>query len=499
MGELTVETAGGRLRGTRDRGVRVFRGIPFADPPVGKLRFRAPEAPSPWAGVRDATSFRPSAMQSTGMPSMLPGGYSFHHGMQPCSEDCLYLNVWTPACDGAKRPVMVWIHGGAFLGGSGDAPLYNGSVLAARGDAVIVTFNYRLGPFGFLAIDDEHGPNQAVGDWIAALSWVRENIDVFGGDPDNVTIFGESAGAIAVSTLLGVPAAKPLFQKVVAQSGGGRTVVSRERAGETAALLLSQLDLKPGMVEKLIATPAADLLNAALMVFARLQFKRDTITGGFEPCHDDVVVTGNPVDVVAAGEYRAVPMIVGSTRDEMTLTRMGDAAVLTLDDDGLDQRCAELLGSAANDVVAAYRAARRDLTPGELWERILTGREMRMPAIRLAEAQARAGGSAFNYVFTWESPTEGLGATHGIDLGFTFGTFDDLPGHDVYGGTGEAAAAFSSTVQDLWLSFARFGAPTSDASSWVPYDTTRRPTLLLGATPSLVDDPDADERAAWTQ
>src|SRR3712207_215533 len=266
----TVMTAVGEVAGELGDGVHVFRGIPYARPPVGELRFRPPQPPEPWAGARPATAFGSIAMQS---PSPLEN--LFGAAERPSmSEDCLYLNIWTPGLDGARRPVMVWIHGGAFVTGSGSTPWYDGTRFAARGDVVVVTLNYRLGAFGFLHLADLIGEsfvgsgNAGILDQAAALAWVRDNIAAFGGDPENVTIFGESAGAMSVGTLLALPAARGLFQRAILQSGAASNAMSRERANEVAGRLLEALGIPREKSETIRDVPARDLLAAQGRVYA---------------------------------------------------------------------------------------------------------------------------------------------------------------------------------------------------------------------------------------
>ena len=263
-----VETSYGKLRGTEQREVTVFRGIPFARPPVGPLRFRAPERPAGWAGVRDAIRFGPAAPQQA---STL--GPVLSMGLAETSEDCLYLNIWTPAPDGLRRPVLVWIHGGGFILGAGSQTLYDGSALARRGDVVVVTINYRLGALGFLRLrelggdDSAASGNEGLLDQIAALEWVRDEIAAFGGDPRNVTVFGESAGAISTAALLGAPRARGLFRRAILQSGSANYVATREYAGKVAEALLATLDLGPAAVDRLGQLASSRIVEAQERLF----------------------------------------------------------------------------------------------------------------------------------------------------------------------------------------------------------------------------------------
>jgi para-nitrobenzyl esterase len=265
------ETSYGTVRGVEADGLFVFRGIPFARPPAGRLRFRPPEPPPPWTGVRDASRFGPAAPQNVTVLGPL-----FRLGTPRTGEDCLYLNVWTPGLDGGRRPVLAWIHGGAFILGAGSQPLYDGSALARRGDVVVVTINYRLGALGFLHLKERCGEripatgNEGILDQIAALQWVRDEIAAFGGDPANVTIFGESAGAMSCATLLGTPRARGLFHRAILQSGSANYVSCREDAARIAEALLADPSLDPASADDLLAAAADRILQAQQRLFLAL-------------------------------------------------------------------------------------------------------------------------------------------------------------------------------------------------------------------------------------
>ncbi|MFN0148272.1 MAG: carboxylesterase/lipase family protein, partial [Dehalococcoidia bacterium] len=418
-----VSTTAGHLRGAAEGALHVFRGIPFAKPPVGDLRFRAPQPPEPWTGVRDALAFRPAALQVAS-----PVGAALAMDIDATDEDCLYLNVWTPSPEG-RRPVMVWVHGGAFVIGSGSQPLYDGSGLAARGDVVVVTLNYRLGLFGFLhgktlcgdALDSTG--NEAILDQVAALRWVRDEIAAFGGDPDNVTVFGESAGAISVAALLGMPAARGLFQKAILESGSANLVATATAASETAAKILAHFGLEPAEAHRLRAIPAADLLEAQTAVTPR------TSGVAYGPVIDGDVLPRSPFDAVAAGETRGVALLGGTTMDELKLFAFMDPGVFQLDEDGLQARIEAVLPGRGAAAIATYRSAREGrgepVTPFETYEAIMTDNAMRYPVNRLLELQAAHTPQVYAYLFTHPSPSLGgmLGACHAIDLPFVFGTY----------------------------------------------------------------------------
>jgi para-nitrobenzyl esterase len=487
--EPTVELASGRLSGSAEGSLSVFRGIPYARPPVGPLRFGAPQPPEPWTGVREATVFGPAPAQSAIDVAYVPG-FSLWEGIGATSEDCLTLNVWTPGLTG-RRPVLVWLPGGAFLKGAGSQDLYDGSTLARRGDVVVVTANYRLGAFGFLGLDDERfAANAGVLDQLAVLDWVGDHAAAFGGDPGNVTLMGESAGAISVAALMTSPRAAGRFHRAVAQSGAGRRLPSAGTAAEMADRLLTRLGLGRARAGDLFHLPTERLVSAQVAV--AVDVRRDDIGAGFQPWIDGEVLTRQTVDGLVAGCAAGVPFLAGTTEHEMNLWRVLEPALRTLDEAGLAARAQRLVGEAAGHLVAAYRAARPAAGPVELWQAIWTDREFRIPSLRAIEAQAGGSAATFSYLFTWPSPAPGIGACHALDLPFVFGTLDSK-GADAFAGSGPAAETLATRMQEAWLAFAHTGDP-----GWPAYDLTTRPTMLLGETCEVVPDPMSAERQAWT-
>ncbi len=490
---VVIETTSGRVEGVAGEGHQRFLGIPFASPPVGARRFRAPEPIDPWSGVRDASRFGASAPQN---PSPLPG---MAVGEQ--SEDCLYLNVYTPRADAARRPVLFWIHGGGFTGGSGSQDLYQGSRMALRGDVVVVTINYRLGALGYLSLPGVT-PNLGQLDQLAALRWVRENAAAFGGDPANVTIFGESAGGMACATLLGMPGARGLFRRAIPQSGAAHHVHTPDSAGRVGRALLDELGVDAAA---LAAVPVDRLLAAQAKVQAK------AMGGGpglvFAPMVDGDAIPVQPLETVRAGGARDVDVMVGTTRDECKLFRMG-APTGEVDEARLLRRVEALLGSryaaAAPRVIDAYRQAREgraSTAPGELLDAIETDRTFRIPAIRLAEAQQRQRPDTYMYLFCWESPARrgALGSCHALELPFMWGTLD-APTMDRFAGSGPDAEALSRSMMDAWLGFARSGVPGHrELPDWPRYDTARRPTLVFDRKSELAHGPLDAERAAWDE
>ena len=490
---ITVETRQGRLEGFEADGLQHFRGIPFARPPVGALRFAAPAPPEPWAGVRDTSAFSLSAPQ-------LPIEFDLIPGMDvgPIGEDCLYLNVVTPAADSARRPVLVWIHGGAFTIGSGSQDMYDPRPLAQRGDVVMVSINYRLGALGFLALEP-HVPgataNAGLLDQVAALRWVRDNIEAFGGDRGNVTIFGESAGGMSVGCLLGLPAASGLFGRAVPMSGAAHSVLSAEVADEVVHTLLDELSL--GSALALRDVPVDALLRAQATVEARLRDGR--ARGGFRPVVDGNTLPEPPIDAIRGGLSRGVALLTGAARDEWKLFGFMDPGAAKLDDAGLERRIEERVPGVGARIVDAYRKARPEAMPPELFFAIETDRIFRVPSILLAEAQGGQTARSFCYLFTWESPLldGALGACHGIDVPFVFGAIGTVQA-ERFAGSGPRAQALSERAMDAWLGFARTGDPGHPGlPAWPGYEPDRRATMLLGATCELAYDPLGAERRAW--
>jgi para-nitrobenzyl esterase len=366
-----VETRCGKVEGFERERVQVFRGIPFAAPPVGELRFRSPEPPEPWSGVRSAAEFGASAPQRDLPIPIFPG---WDVGRQ--DEDCLYLNVTTPAADGGRRPVLVWIHGGGFTMGSGSQAMYDVVPLVCRGDVVVVTVNYRLGPLGFLHLDDLVGQsfgasgNAGIEDQVAALEWVRDNIAAFGGDPDQVTIFGESAGGMSVGTLLGTPSAAGLFRGAVAQSGAAHNVYTGQAASRIAEIVLDSLGVAPGDAGRLREVTTEQLLQAHDRVTLHHMGRPGAVLLPFQPVVDGEVLPKPPIEAVAEGLSAEVAVLVGSTRDEWNLFGIMDPRQSSLNEVAVTARLEAAVGGEAKRLLQVYRSARAevaDLSPRDLY------------------------------------------------------------------------------------------------------------------------------------
>jgi len=495
-----VETDAGRVEGAAvtapdGTGLARFLGVPYAAAPIGERRWRAPAPPEPWTGLRTATAFGPAAPQAAGVASRLPS-FSVDHW----AEDCLTVNVWTPGLAGA-RPVMVWLHGGAYLGGGSAMGAFDAARLAAEGDVVVVTCNYRLGALGYLGIDPDADADANCGlrDQAAALDWVAQHAAAFGGDAGTVTVFGESAGAGSVLHLC-ASASRPPFARAVVQSGEPRTLTA-ELARRVRDAFFTALDLAPDTPDVLArarALPVEALLAAQDAVVARLAIATGMMP--FHPTFDGALVDLDPIAGFAAGRARGVDLLIGNCRDELSLWR--DPRARDLDDAGLCDMLGRLAGGRADPerILAAYRTERPDRPAADVWEAARTDAVLRVPALWVADGHVGAGGRAHVYRFDWEAPE--IGAAHAVDVPFTFGTFD----RDGWGGAvgadvrPEAADRLSRAMRGAWTAFAATGTPAhADLPEWPAHDPGVRPTLLLDAECALAHDPAGAARAVWME
>ena len=484
---MIVSTTRGEVRGHEDGGVTRFLGIPYAASPTGDLRFRAPVPPPAWDGVLDAHTFSATPPKPDYPPPidvMLP---------EPSipGENWLTLNVWTPG--GTGLPVMVWIHGGAFSHGNSAVAAYDGHTFARDG-VVLVTINYRLGVDGFAVLPDAPA-NRGLLDQVAALEWVRDNIAVFGGDPGNATIFGESAGAQSVTTLLAIPRARGLFARAITQSGAAQAAADPA----DAALVTKELGRALGVevtAESLAGVPLPKLIEAQTVVRNALADRPDPARFGasivvasiaFPPVIDGDLIPRHPLAAIAAGEAADVPLLTGTTSEEFRLFLIptGRAALVT---DDLLPALLPVLGISA-PVAELYRSHRPGATPGDLLAALLTDSYFRLPALAVAEART---GSAPTYVyeFAWPSPVAGLGASHAIDVPFVF---DNLAADGVDRIIGSRAPAqLAAQMHATWISFARTGDP-----GWRPFGTDYPVFVFRESGGTLELDPRGDERTIW--
>jgi para-nitrobenzyl esterase len=484
-----VHIGPGRVRGRSEDGAAVFRGIPFAQPPAGELRFAAPRPPRPWDGVRDAGAFGPPAPQSElGLSPAQPPP----PGTDP--NDWLTLNVWTPDPGAAGLPVMVWIHGGAYRAGSSSEPTYDG-IRFARSGVVLVTCNYRLGVEGYAQIEGAPA-NRALLDQVAALRWVAENIGAFGGDPGNVTVFGESAGAGAIAALLVMDAARGLFRRAIAQSVPG-TFFSPDLAADITAAIAAEAGVRPGLAS-FAAVPPQRLVAAADVVTTHM---RDHVRWGpvayidtpFSPVADGEVLPRAPWRALLSGAARNVDLIAGHNRDEYRLFTefSGRRGKITAED--ADAALHAL--APAPDGAAHYRAAYPAADAEELYELVYSDWLFRMPSLHLAQAHAVAGGRTFLYELRYPAPAGdgALGACHGLDVPLLFGA---LGAGIALMLAGERPPASFTALGDLmrseWVAFARSGGP-----GWPAYSAGRRLARLYDDPASVDPYPENASMHLW--
>lgn len=484
-----VSLAAGKLRGVHDQGTASFRGIPYALPPIGSRRFRIAEAAASWDGVREAQDFGPACPQLVSTDLTENGNTVIH-------EDCLTLNVWTPAADARRRPVMVWIHGGALIEGSARNSWYKGAALALRGDVVVVTIQYRLGAFGFLHLADIGGPefaesgNLGLLDQIAALRWVRDNIAAFGGDAGNVTLFGESAGGASIALLMGLPVAQGLFHKTIVQSLSPQLGRSAERSTAVAREFMKAAGVDT--VAELQALRTADLVAAQRQLF-------DAGIGDntFWPTIDGQLLQQHAIDRLREPDVPAMPLMIGTTLDEMRFwTEIEDVPLLRKPAPVLQQQLHAMAGVQAGALSTAYRLDSANTDDARL--QLAGDAVFRMPSIRMAEHLSRRQ-PVWMYLFTYRSTSAiaPFQSAHAMELPFLFGALED-PSAVAFTGRLPGRTALSLRMQDAWTSFAHTGAPASpELPAWPRYEEERRATMHLGLAPQVVNDPMAEQRLAW--
>lgn len=470
---VTLATPLGKLRGTSSNGFNIFRGVPFAAPPVGALRFRPPQPPAPWSGVRDATQFAAAAMQ--------PGRSS-----KPRSEDCLYLNVWTPASPG-PHPVLVWIHGGGFIGGSSSDPMSDGSVFARDG-IVVVTIAYRLGVFGFLDVSPLLGAsysgsaNNGLRDILAALQWVQNNIETFGGDPTRVTVGGESAGAKLTDILLGTPAAQPLFQSAISESGGAERVASHAAAETVAKGFGATLQTNTGEPANTVLHTPAEQLIAAQQSFVAAWPQHFPL----RPEVDGSLLAAFPIENIRHGCARGKRLLIGTNRDESAFFLGPHPA----QDPGANQ-LGNVSLQAFDAIAAEYSKLYPDMSAEQRRIRSVTAEEYWIPSVRVAEAQC-AFGDTWMYRLD-ETPSSGRFAGEAPHT-------EDLP--LVWDGPRTNASIevkqLAERVHTAWVSFIQGKPPAaSGLPSWPLYNAATRPTMILNTVSQVEDDPAGRERQLW--
>src|SRR5712692_10114291 len=494
MSSTLVETQYGKVQGVQEDAVSSWKGIPYAEPPLGALRFRPPQPPETWPGIRQATQFGPVAMQSSAIEKLTGRRLSM-------SEDCLTLNIWSPGADDQHRPVLVWLHGGGWLIGSGS--FHDGTSLATLGDVVVVTLNYRLGLFGFLHLAEVGGEayaasgNCGILDQVAALQWVQDNIAAFGGDPHRVTVFGESAGAMSIGTLLALPAAQGLFQRAILPSGAVGPVKSNTEATTMARNFLKILDVSPQTLSTLEQMSAERLVEAA----SALPDWRGTTGSGdtihFAPVIDGVIQPRPPLQALASGEAKHIPLVIGTTKDECFFYPFADPTWREADEEVLIQRCKHLVGAAWPDVSPFYLQGQPGGQPllKQLLS-LLTFDQFTFPSIQLAEAQAKQGAPVWAYRFDWYSPVFG-GAAHTLDSIFVWNLLENPTARQMTGDAPERLQ-LAQQMQQAWIAFARHGDPnTPELPNWPSYDPEERATMLFDRESAIQNDPNAEARQIW--
>jgi para-nitrobenzyl esterase len=509
---MVVKTTKGDLRGMQENGVLVFKGVAYAGPSEGVNRFKPPTKLAPWTGIRDAVEYGPQAIQNRD-PNAPPNA-----PMAPSSENCQFLNVWTPATgDGKRRPVMFYSHGGGFAtgsGGSGKNLNHDGSALAKSYDVVVVTHNHRLGLMGYLYLGDILGEEYAASgitgmlDIVAALEWVRDNIAAFGGDPGNVMIWGESGGGAKVSTLLAMPGARGLFHKASIESGPGIRMIPRDAATATAKALLEDLGLNATQARKLLETPTSRLLEFQAK---HMSAGRGAI-GSFGPVVDGRYLPTHPFDPVAPAISKNIPLIVGTNKDETIfmsehLPLPEATQIFNLDEAGLRQRIAKALGDKAGQldhVLDVYRKGRPKASPTDLYIAITTGMGMWANAITLSERKvAQKGAPVFMYMFAYESEVPvaktinyPMKSPHAMEMAFKFNHPENSPN------AGNRPERFQAArnMSQAWATFARRSNPSFDGiPAWPAYTLDTRATMILDAQCRVVNDPFSAERRLWQE
>jgi para-nitrobenzyl esterase len=502
-----VQTAAGRVRGVVQDRVSAFYGIPYGASTAGAGRFMPPTRPQPWTGVRDVLEYGPRSPQG---PSGLIPEDAAEDRREAAGEDCLRLNVWTPGTGTGTRPVMVWLHGGGFAQASGSFIIYDGANLARRREVVVVTLNHRLNVFGFLYLAELGGEryassgNVGMQDVVLALEWVRDNIAAFGGDPQNVTVFGQSGGGGKVSALMGMPSAKGLFHRAIAMSGSFVNGTPRADATRSAEALLARLDLKPNQIDDLHKLSVDQILTAMQAPAGGRSTGGRGGRGGpggglaFSPVIDGKTIPAGPFDPVASPLCANVPLLIGSTETEVTFNR--NTPLDDMDDAALHDRIKQTVradDAAVDGLIATYRKGRPGITNIDLSLIVASDGSFRDGVMTVAERKAdQRGAPVYMYYFTWRSPVRDgkLKAFHTLDIPFVFENVD--LGTAMTGAT-ESRYALEDKMSAAWAAFARTGNPNHKGlPAWPAFNTTERATMFLDNTCKVVNDPNREERLA---
>lgn len=480
-----VELEAGAVRGAWDDGVAVFRGIPYAAPPVGALRFQPPQPAPRSTELRDATRFGPIAPQLPSRLGRIMGDFELPQG-----EDCLTLNVWTPSPGGPRLPILFWLHGGAFTSGAGSVGWYSGRTFAKSRRAVVVTINYRLGPLGFLFWPGLSEGNLGLLDQAAALRWVKANIARFGGDPDEITVAGQSAGARSTGHLMANPETAPLFRRAILQSGPlGQKPASTDQAAAVTRDYLTLLEIDPGNAADLQRVPPDRLIRAAAELARRTRRFADSRVP-FNAVDDGTVVRGDPLAAIERGAATGIDVLAGTTRDESAAHLVFDEDVLGASEAHMQRHFTGLFGAQAEAKLADIRRRRPGGSAYEMLVQLGTDLTFAQSTAAFAAARAEHGERTFLYRFDWQSPHPHLGACHCLELPFVFDNIADWPGAPMLAGADpDVTRGLARGMHQAWLSFIETGDPNHPGlPAWPRYDGRGRAAMRFDSVVEVARD-----------